>query len=178
MNILDHSSVAVFHLTHLGAAYGVCNSTFKQEDRIKVLEMFPLGRESVVLLSGSKQDLNQLSKKVRNSNLIETLIIEDIHSEVVKAFYGLGGEKVENFLLTVEHPFLGKLFLASDELIKNGFKVVEMNSLRSTPWQNFASFTGTDVDGAKKLANKYKETGFRVTLLDNLSNAFVKHYFG
>ncbi len=177
MDILDHSSVAVFHLTHVGAAYGVCNSAFKQGDKIRVLEMFPLGRESVVLLAGTKSELNQLSKKVRNSNLIETLIVEDINKEVIKGFYGLNGEKVEKYLLTIEHGFLGKLFLAADELLKTGFKLVEMNSLRAIPWQNFASFTGSDLDLAKKMTAKYKELGFRVTLLDNLSEGFVKHYF-
>lgn len=177
MDILDHSSVAVFHLTHVGAAYGICNSAFKQADKIKVLEMFPLGRESVVLLAGSKNDLNQLSKKVRNSNLLETLIIEDINKEVIKGFYGLNGEQIEEYLLTIEHGFLGKLFLASDELLKAGLKMVEMNSLRAIPWQNFASFTGSDLALAKKMSSRFKELGFRVTLLDNLSEGFVKQYF-
>ncbi len=177
MEILDHSSVAVYHLTHVGAAYGICNSAFKQNGKIKVLEMFPLGRESVVLLAGAKDDLNQLSKKVRNSNLVETMIIEDIDKEVIRGFYGLNDERVDKFLLTIEHGFLGKLFSASNELLKAGFKMVEMNSLRATPWQNFASFTGSDLSLAKKMSGNFKELGFRVTLLDNLSDSFVKHYF-
>lgn len=157
----------------LGSAFTAIQSagTFPE---ISVLEMIPLSSTAQVLFEGPTDILVKLRKYLPTADLEKSVIIENPHPSVLKAFYHLETSSLDNDLVIIEGDFAGYVLQTLDACLKDGMKLIDFRQPKHSQAMTSVYLSAESVDEDK--AKKYISSRIKFRWIPD-PNLAVKKFF-
>lgn len=97
----------------------------------EILDCSVIGKYSQLIINSEKINNTEgiLLDNPQSSN-IQKIIIKSVHPEVINSFLSLSNQKILDFVLTIEHDFLGDVFDLANKLANEQLTIVDFRLLR------------------------------------------------
>ena len=156
---MSSDALGIFQFSNLGEALKELNSF------AKILELIPMGERTTALIVAPREALNQVEAGHK-------AIIEKPHPRLLPSYYSLENSNLESHVLVCESKFVGDLFLACNEMLENGLKVVDLRVPRGE-----SSFGYLMMTSEVEIPNlKYKSNLMKINQVKNLGNGIKDYY--
>lgn len=148
----------------------------------EVLDCSVIGRWSQLLINTEKvSNIQSLLLEVPSDLEVQKKVIKNIHPEVINSFLSLSTQKIEDFVLTIEHNFLGDMLDLANKLAAESIKIVDFRLLRHENPRCVLLLTGSelDLDKSQLITQNYMaQTGlnFKVHVVKDV-NIKIKDLF-
>lgn len=126
---------------------------------VKVLDLVPLTASAQVLLEGSSTDLVKVRKDLPTADLDKSVILENPHPSLLKAYYHLETCELEGDLVIIEGEFVGYLMQILDSCLKDGMRLIDFRQPKQSQAMSsvYLSCANMDENSSKKyLSSKTK----------------------
>jgi hypothetical protein len=137
-------ALALIQVAGYGAALEAANMVTNRSS-LELTEIIPFGTFSQILVQGPCVDLISYRKALRTADLQKSVIIENPDSRLLKAYYHLENQKIENYLLILENEFAGYLLEWGQKLLKKGLNIVDFRQPRFPGAMACLVLTGHDL---------------------------------
>ena len=160
-------------LSSLGGAYSAIQSADAYAN-ISVLEMIPLNQSAQVLMEGDQSSLVKLRKLLPTADLEKSVVIQEPHPSLLKAFYHLETAPLTDDLVILEGAFVGYVLERLDVCLKAGMKLIDFRQPKHP--QAMTSVLLSVKNASEEMANKYgcSKVSFRWV---NEPNETLKKFF-
>ncbi len=138
------SALALIQVASYGAALEAANIATHRQN-LELLEIIPFGTYCQLLLQGPEADLTSYRKVLRTADLQKSVIINQPDERLLKAYYHLENQPIQNYLLILETEFAGYLFNWAQKLLGMKLEVVDFRQPRYAGSVACLVMTGADL---------------------------------
>lgn len=142
--------------------------------QVKVLDLVPLTTSAQVLLEGSTKDLVKVRKDLPTADLDKSVIIENPHPSLLKAYYHLETSELDGDLVIIEGDFVGYLLQTLDVCLKDGMKLIDFRQPKLSGAMSSVYLSCTDMD--EYMSKKYLSSKVKFRWINNPNKALLDFF--
>jgi hypothetical protein len=175
--LTEFKHLLVFDLTKLGAAYQIINS-FVDDDVVQAFEVSPIGTKAVlILVSNDLITMKFIEKECSaffNSDILNSILIENIQHEVIHAYLSQNVPTVMNHLAVIEETSFADAFRLSAAAAAKEIQIVDFRAIRTGTPNLVITLTDHSIERLNQLSASNRFTKF--TVIEKVQKS-LKSYF-
>lgn len=168
-------SLALIQVASYGGALEAANMITHRAS-LELLEIVPFGTFTHLIVQGSYSDLMNYRKALRTADLQKSVIIENPDERIIKAYYHLENQKIQNYLLILEDEFAGYLLDWAQKLLKKNLQIVDFRQPRFPGAMAVLVLTGPNLELISEEMRQMEVQKIKVSFVEEPTEK-LKSYF-
>lgn len=124
----------------------------------EILDCSVIGKWTQLIINSERiNNIDGILLDISQTSNFQKKLIKDINPEVINSFLSLSNQKIMDFVLTIEHDFLGDIFELANKLTNEKLQIVDFRLLRHENPRVILMITGSfaDLDKAQLITQNY-----------------------
>jgi len=171
----QYNHLLAFDLSSYGAAFAIINQ-FVDDEAVKVFEVSPCGPSAILILLSKDAISLQIVKSevdvIYKSQILSSVLIENIHPELLPAYLSQNKTKLNNSLIILEGSFVAASLSLAQKALEEKNALVDFRVVRTFPKNVILTITAASVD---QLVNS-DAFDFKKTYIENIEPSLKSFY--
>lgn len=170
----------VMWIDSYGQALKLANSVSHEGGEI--LDCSVIGKWSQIMIdSENVKNIEAMLIDIPSEYNYQKKLLKNVDPRVIDAYLSLAGDKIQDFLLVIEHDFIGEVFEISQKMLAEDFRIVDLRLLRFQEPKSLLLVTGENqkIEMAQLIFQNFvaqNGLNMKMNIIENV-NTKVKNLF-
>lgn len=169
------TALALIQVSSYGAALEAANIATNRKN-LELLEIIPFGTFCQLLVKGPEADLIGYRKVLRTADLQKSVILNQPDERLLKAYYHLENQPIQNYLFILENEFAGYLLAWGQKLLGKKLEIVDFRQPRFPGAMACLVMTGANFNDAQSEILEMESQKIKVSFVEEPS-VKLRSYF-